>query len=233
MTTEKVSFISGYLYCSPGGGIIPVMTYLLFIAGLICLHLHVEPWIKHNLIVSTIFLFLAGICMFGALTFSGWRSFTVQEALEAVFLDDHLWAVRILCQNGLGIICTWTLTSAVLFDTNKILVNYTSLPPDVSTSICIGILAFFFLIFAGMSLIHYGKYNVHTISPYCVFLFVLSCVIHRNWEYGDRNAILIAVLICFTAAALLLKLARIALGLLKYCFEDRYVKRYWASKREK
>ncbi|KAK3592747.1 hypothetical protein CHS0354_016503 [Potamilus streckersoni] len=118
-----------------------------------------------------------------------------------------VWLVRLLVHNGLAIYATWT-SVATLLNLAHTIAYKSSTPIDQNdaSTVALSVLSAEIAAFYSTDIFFLDRYSRYTFTPYIVLIVALSGSVAKNYTYGTRNSIFIAVLLAIAIAMGIVKL---------------------------
>ncbi|KAL3836104.1 hypothetical protein ACJMK2_021557 [Sinanodonta woodiana] len=190
---------AGPIYLNP-----EVLPPTLFIVYFINLGLNIAwlfLWDQEIIAAAFPVLFLTAFTLYICL-FLVYRS--TDKYATAIIKENRkydVWLVRLLVHNGLAIYATWTSIATLLNLAHTIAYKAsTSIDQNDASTVALSILSAEIVAFYSTDIFILDRYSRYTFTPYIVLIVAISGSVSKNYTYGTRNSIFIAVLLAVAIA---------------------------------
>ena len=134
------------------------------------------------------------------------RKLTDNQAFMAkTGLKTHVWLIRLLLHNGMGVYCTWT-TIATLLNLTTVLGYWANLGGEIASTVSFTILGLELLFWFSMDIFFLDRWVRYLFVPYFVVVWALIGSIADHWNPTKRNSIITAVLLGLGVIFLIVKM---------------------------
>lgn len=194
----------GWMYLKPD--VFPISFYIVWILNNILNIGWLFLWDREFLIPALVFLGLIALTNHIVL-FISYRALYLHGDWFSKQKRVDLWLIRIFAQNGIAVYATWT-TIACLLNFSVALTYNGNIPNDISTTVCLSILAFEVALWFFLENFLFDKYVRYTLTVYPVVIVALSGALDKHFTAGSPggNDIYIAVLLAVACAVFFLRL---------------------------
>ena len=195
--------LGGFLYMVPN--VWPPALFLIFMANNACNVTWLFLWDRHYIGLALIPMLLSTCSLLAAICFSCNRLYHYSGVYMKEGLRKDIWAIRILCHNGLACYAAWALYTS-LINIAMVLSYRFGVPQDVTSTMALAILGVILFLWFALDNFVLDKWVRYIVTPYLVIFVALEGSIYRNWDPTGRNSIFMAVLMATAGLLIIIKI---------------------------
>ena len=195
--------VDGYLYYSPD--ILPAYIYICYMINNITNVVWLVVWSQASMIAALVVILIATgflyVCSAGSY-------FGVSNNIEVLVqngLQKEIWFMRWLVQNGIGIYDTW-LSVATLINLTIVIIEHTSMSYEDASTLGLVLLGAELVGWFFTDILLLDRFTRYVFVPYLVYMFALSGIIDKNYQAGERNSVITAVLLAIACTLSVVKI---------------------------
>ena len=196
LTTLCRTGTDGYLYCRPH--YMPTSVYIIFILNNALIVTWTLLFDRKEMVAAVVIAFFVTITAVTPLILSLRGLSKYETSLQLHGSSSEVWWVRFTVHNGLALLTNYALiiTMANLALVLVYEVDVDDWPtdsdwPEDAVTICLGILAFHFVLITALDLTVLDSYSRYIFTPYIAHGWAAVAILEKNWKQGTRNNMLI------------------------------------------